>query len=400
MNSYNYSAINEKGRTISGLITAANESDLEMRLKEIGLDLIKCKEVKEKSVNFASKITQRDLIMFCVHMEQLDKAGVPLLEAIVDLRDTSDSPRLKELMSEIYESVKGGKMLSAALAEHPRIFGEVFVGLISAGERTGQLSDSFAHLSSHIKWNEDIRRKVKKAIRYPIILVVMMIAVISVMMLYVVPKLSEFMKSQGFDLPLHTRALIWFSDLFVNYWYLMFSIPIVLFIIFLVCYRTSEDFAYRADKVFLKLPLVGKNFHKIDLARFAQFFAVTFRSGIDILDCLKTAQNVVSNRVIKEAIQSVRRSVSEGNSLTGSLKISNQFPSLVIRMFKIGEESGEMDQALKNINFFYEREVNDSVENIVELIQPALTVVLGLILFWIIAAVFGPLYDTITKLNI
>ncbi len=400
MINYKYSAVNDLGRTIKGTMAAANSDDLEARLKEIGLDIIDYREIEDKKTSFFAKnITARDLIMFCIHMEQLDKAGVPLMDALADLRDTSDSPRLKELMAQIYESVKGGKMLSAALAEHPRIFGEVFTGLVAAGEKTGHMSDSFGHLSHHIKWNEDIRRKVKKSIRYPIILLVMMVAVISIMMLFVVPQLSSFMLSQGFDLPLHTRALIWTSDTFVKYWYAILGIPTVAVVVIIMMYRSSEDFAYQVDKIALKTPFVGKNISKIDLARFSQFFSVTFMSGIDILECLRTAQNVVGNRIIKEAIQYVRRSVSEGNSLTSSLKVSNQFPSLVIRMFKIGEESGEMGKALDNINFFYEREVNDSVESTVELIQPALTIILGGVLFWITAAVFGPLYDSFTKMS-
>lgn len=396
---FKYSAVNEQGRTLKGSMTAANDSDLEERLKEIGLDLLDYREHQDKGTTFASNIKTRDIIMLCIHMEQLDKAGVPILESLADLRDTSDSPRLKELMAQIYESVKGGKMLSAALGEHPRIFGEIFTGLVAAGEKTGHLSNSFHHLAEHLKWNEDIRRKVKKAIRYPIILVVMMFAVITIMMMFVVPQLSEFLKNQGFDLPFHTRALIWFSEMFSNYWYLIFGIPIIITIIIIILYRSSEEIAYHIDAIILKMPFFGTNIKKIDLARFSQFFAVTFTSGIDILECLRTAQNVVGNRVIREAIQYVRRSVSEGNSLTASLKISNQFPSLVIRMFKVGEESGEMESALRNINFFYEREVNDSVESTVELIQPALTIILGGILFWITAAVFGPLYQSFSKIK-
>ncbi len=400
MQSYNYTAINQNARTIRGNITAANDMDLETRLKDIGLDLVNYREIEEKKAAMrGSGIKTKDVIMLCVHMEQLDKAGVPILESLADMRDTSDSPKVKELVGQIYQSVKGGKMLSAAMAEHPRIFSEVFTGLVAAGERTGHLSESFAHIGQHLKWNDDMRRKIKKAIRYPIVLMLMMICVLTIMMLFVVPQLSSFLLAQGFDLPFHTRALIWLSNAFVNYWYLILGLPVVATITIIILYRSFEDIAYRVDAIMLHMPFIGKNMRKIDLARFTQFFAVTFKSGIDVLDCLRTAQNVVSNRVLKEAVLAVRRSVSEGHSLTASLKLSNQFPSLVIRMFKVGEESGEMDVALQNINFFYEREVNDSVEATVELIQPALTIMMGALLFWITAAVFGPLYSSFSKMK-
>jgi len=397
---YNYTSINQNGRTIRGNIAAANEMDLEARLKDIGLDLVNYREAHEKrSTKKGARIKSRDIIMFCIHMEQLDKAGVPILESLADLRDTSDSPKMKEMVGQIYQSVKSGKMLSAAMQEHPRVFSEVFTGLVAAGERTGQLSEAFAHIGSHLKWNDDMRRKIKKAIAYPIFLLILMMCVMTVMMLFVVPQLSNFLLSQGLDLPIHTRALIWVSNAFVGYWYLILGVPVVIGVAIVVLYRSFEDIAYQIDSIMLHMPFIGKNMRKIDLARFTHFFAVTFKSGIDVLDCLKTGQNVVSNRVIKEAVLMVRRSVSEGNSLTASLRLSNQFPSLVIRMFKVGEESGEMDNALKNINFFYEREVNDSVDATMAMIQPALTIILGALMFWITAAVFGPLYGSFSKMQ-
>jgi type IV pilus assembly protein PilC len=276
----------------------------------------------------------------------------------------------------------------------------VFVGLVKVGEETGQLSESFKHLGEHLKWAENLRKKIKKATRYPIFLLLMLAGVISVMMLFVVPQLSEFMTSQGFDLPLHTRALIATSEAFVNYWYIILGLPVLLIMSILTLYRISENFAYIVDKILLSVPFIGPVILKSNLSRFCHFFSVTFVSGIDILDSLNTAQNVVDNRVIKEIIKNVRQSVSQGNSITLSLTMSDRFPNLVLRMFKVGEDSGNMEQALENINFFYDREVNDSVDNIIGVIQPALTIIMGLILFWITAAVFGPLYDSFSKMEI
>lgn len=401
MPNYQYSAMNEVGRKIRGAMTAVNEVDLEDRLKQIGLELLIAKEAKEKKGIFGpGSVKLKDMIVLCHHLEQLDRAGVPLLDAIADVRDSAESPRLKEVLAEVYEAVKGGEMLSKALTAHPKVFNDVFVGLIGAGEKTGDLAGSFHNLSHHLKWTADIRRKVKKAVTYPVMLLLVVSAVIVTLMVVLVPKLVGFMTAQGFDLPIHTRALIATSDFVQAYWPFVLGFPIVVGVGLVACYRASDAFAYRIDEFFLRLPVMGPTIRKINMARFTHFFGVMYKSGIDILDALDASQKVVGNRVLREAITTARRSVSGGNSLTASLRVSNQFPTLVIRMFKVGEDSGNMNEAVENITFFYDREVNDAVDGMVALIQPALTIILGLIILWIVAAMFGPLYQSFSKMKI
>jgi len=396
---YRYVALNDKNQKMRGEITAANDIDLEERLKEIGLDLIDLKELQQRRSNPFSKIKLNDMIVLCTHLEQLDKAGVPLLDALADARDATDSDKLKDIMSDVYESVKGGVVLSQALSQHPKVFNEVFVGLIAAGERTGHLSSSFAHLSQHMKWVSELRRKVKKALTYPIVLLVVLIGVITVLMLAVVPKLTDFLISQGFELPIHTRALIAVADFFGHYWYFVVSFPFLFTMMLVFLYRYHEGFAYKFDGMMLRLPILGKTVRKIDMARFTHFFSVMFRSGIDILDCLEGGRRVVGNRVLQSSVDMVKRAVSEGNSLTDALRMSNQFPNLVIRMFKVGEDSGNMDESLENITYFYDREVNDAVDGMVGLLQPVMTGIMGAMIFWIVASVFGPLYETFSQIE-
>lgn len=399
MPAFNYTAINSLGRRMRGVVIADNELDLESRLKQLGLDLIDSKEVVAKRSSRFGRVKLKDMIILCMHLEQLDRAGVPLHEALADVRDSSESPKLRDVMTGVYESVKNGQILSKALEAYPKIFGSIFTGLVAAGEKTGNLSESFHHLADHLKWSADIRRKIKKATRYPIALVVMMTGVISTLMIFVVPKLVDFIIAQGFTIPLHTRALIAVSHAFEYYWYLILGIPFGTFILLMILYRTSARFAYKVDAIILKTPLIGPVIRKIDMARFTHFFSVMFNSGIDVLDSLEAAKAVVGNRVLRESIDLVKTNVTEGNSLTSSLRISSQFPNLVIRMFKVGEDSGNMAEALENINFFYNREVNDAVEAMVGMIQPTLTVVMGLIIFWVIASVFGPLYESFSKMK-
>jgi type IV pilus assembly protein PilC len=380
-------------------MVAENDIDLETRLKEVDLTLVDFKVAKPKKAGFSSRIKLKDMIILCLHLEQLTRAGVPIHESLADVRDSTESAKLRDIMTDVLEKVKGGMKLSEAMATYPRIFNEVFVGLVQAGEKNGNLTDSFIHMSDHMKWTNDLRRKVKKAVTYPAVLLVVMSAVIAILMIYVVPKLIKFIVDQGFEIPFHTRALIWTSEFFQNYWLFIFVIPFMGFIFLLGVYRTSEPFAYRVDSLLMKLPILGNVIRKINLARFTHFFSVMFKSGIDIPDALLAARNVVANRVIKESVEMVNRSVVEGNNLTTSLRISNQFPTLVIRMFKVGEDSGNMSDALENINFFYNREVNDSVDGLVGMIQPLLTIVMGGLIFWVIASVFGPLYQSFQNMK-
>jgi type IV pilus assembly protein PilC len=250
-----------------------------------------------------------------------------------------------------------------------------------------------------MKWSDELRRKIRKAMTYPTILMVVLMAVITVMMLFVVPQMIEFIKAQGFDIPIQTRALMAVSDFFADYWYVVILTPIVLGIVITGLYKASYNFAYRVDAVLLKVPLIGAVINRINMARFTHFFAVLFRSGVDVLDSLKAGRDVVNNSVLKESIDLVHRSVTEGNRITDSIRMSNQFPNLVVRMFKIGEESGNLSEALENINYFYKREVDDAVEGMISMIQPIMTVVLGGVIFWVIAAVFGPLYQSFENID-
>ena len=398
MATYQYSAMNEEGKILKGEMTAENDIDLESRLKELNLDLIKWDVAKKKKGLLPNNITANDLIVLCLHMEQLSRAGVPLLESLADVRDSTESVKLRDIMASIYEEVKGGSLFSDALAAYPKEFDEVFVGLVKAGEKTGDMTEIYTHLAEHYKWTHDIKRKIKKARGYPVFLLLVMTVVISVLMIFVVPKLIDFITSQGFDIPIHTRALIATSDAFANYWYIIFGTPVSIFFALKIAYAKSARFAYKVDSLMLKVPVFGNVIRKINMARFTHFFGVMFRSGVDILESLRSAKNVVANRKLKDSIDQVRNNVSDGNTVTSALQMSGEFPTMVVRMFKVGENSGNINDALDNVNFFYNREVNDAVDGIVGMIQPALTLVMGALIFWVISAVFGPLYESFSQM--
>ena len=251
---YVYSALNERARTVRGTMVAENEIDLETRLKELELDLVNYREQTKKGGR-GSKIKLKDMIILCLHLEQLCRAGVPIHEGLGDVRDSTDSVKLRDVLTDVLEKVKTGTRLSEAFSTYPRIFNEIFVGLVAAGEKNGNLTESFVHISEHLKWSNDLRRRVKKATTYPIVLLVFMSAVIAILMVFVVPKLIKFILDQGFQVPLHTRALIYVSEAFQDHWYLIFGIPVGLFMLIMGMYRTMGGFAYWMDSMVLRLPV-------------------------------------------------------------------------------------------------------------------------------------------------
>ena len=398
MPKYSYRAVNPKGRPVRGVVTAANESDLTSRLEEGGLVLIDCKAISEKTGKLAALVARRikirDMVQMFVQLEQLQKAGVPLMDSLSDVRDTTESAQLRDVMSDVYREVAEGNSFSSALSKHPTIFEPIFISLIGAGEETGNLVASFTQVIKHLKWTDAMRSKVKKATRYPKILLVVVTGVVWMMMGYVVPQVTGFLLDIGQELPPVTLALIATSEFFTNYFLYIF-LGLLSFYIFLILGRNlSEEFRYRTDYVALHTPVMGAVIRKISLSQFCTTFGVLFTSGLEILKCLDAAKLTAGNMVIVEALGLVRQQVQEGFPLSMALNTSGEFPSLVTRMVKIGEESGNLTGVLEQVSEFYDKDVNDSVDAMIMMIEPALTVILGGIILWIAAAVFGPIYDS------
>ncbi|KJS37392.1 MAG: type II secretion protein F [Rhodospirillaceae bacterium BRH_c57] len=396
MPQYAYRAINDRGRSVRGKITAANENDLFQQLRSISLELVDTREVTDSKlrVALAPRVKIRDQIQLCVHLEQLQSAGVPLIEGLADVRDSTDNARLRDMLAEIYRDVSQGSSVSEAFSRHPRTFGTVFTALLAAGEVSGNLNESFRHLVKHLKWTDGINSKVKKAVRYPLIMLTLMLALFFFMMGMVVPEVVGFLKNMGTELPVFTTSLIATSDFVLESWYLMIGIPVAAVIGLKMAIKASYRVAYGMDYLMLRLPVLGDMIRKIAMSRFAHFFAIMFQSGVPLLQCLDTAKMVAANRVLSEALDTVKEQVQNGEPLSRALNRTGQFPSLVIRMIRIGEDSGNLSGTLGHITEFYDRDVDEAVDGIVAMAEPALTLVAGGMMVWIIGGVFGPLYDS------
>jgi type IV pilus assembly protein PilC len=398
---YKYKAMTRAGRIRNGNLDATNEADLEQRLLRMSLDLIRSGITQERRASIGQrKVEKTDLINFCFHMEQLIRAGVPLLEGLADLRDSLDHPRFREITANLVDEIEGGKNLSDALQEHPTIFDTFFVNLIRAGEASGELPKVFESLVDTLKWQDELQKSTRKLLMSPLFVGTTVLGVTVFLMVYLVPQLVSFILSMGEVLPLHTRALIAVSNFMVQYWYICLLTPPALYLLVKLVLHSSESARYRADMLKLRAWKIGPVLQKIMLSRFANFFAMMYAAGIPILKCLEIAEGIIDNRVIKQALEQAREDIQEGQPIAKSFGNTGLFPPLVVRMLKVGSTTGELDKALLNVSYFYDRDIKDSIGKVQALIPPVMTAILGLLLGWVMLSVMGPIYNTIGNMQI
>jgi type IV pilus assembly protein PilC len=378
---------------------AANQVDLELRLKRGGLDLIDAKLDTGRMIKGRRKIKRPELITFFFNLEQLTSAGVPLLESLADLRDTMNDPHFREIIANLVESIEGGKKLSQAMAQHPDAFDKIFVSLTHAGEESGRLPEVFQHITDSLKWQDEMSSHTKTIMIYPALVGTIVFGITFFLMIYLVPQLVTFIKGMGQEIPLQTRILLATSSFFVSYWYVLIALPVVLPIAIKLLITSSPEMRYRFDQFKLDMWVTGPILRKIILARFANTFAIMYGSGISILDCIYNSRDVVNNLAVAKSLVDVTHEIESGKNLTQSFQNTGMFPPLVIRMLKVGEATGSLDKALLNVSYFYDRDVKESIKKVQVMIEPTMTIVLGGLLGWVMLSVLSPIYDIIGKVK-
>lgn len=400
MPNYRYRALNPRGRVLAGTLPAANELDLQQQLQQAGMTLIESRTQDEASraLHFLHPIRLRDLIQMCMHMEQLERAGVRITDALRDITEATGNPYMQALLSDVMRDVDNGLALSAALAKHQQAFPPLMASLIGAGESTGRLADVFKQLTDHFSWQERLRGRLLRASAYPAFTLVAMLLVIVFIMGYVIPQTTDFLYSLNIALPGQTIALIKTSAAVQAYWLPTIVTLAIGILVWRTLRRQSRDFAFLSARLVLRTPLVGTLIQKVNLARWSHTFAVMFASGIEILPALETSTKTVTNDVLAESLHIIREQVQAGNPLSLSVRLSGEFPSLVQRMLKIGEETGDLAPALSHVAEYYERDVQSAAQALIGAVGPALTLVAGGLLMWMTLAVFVPIYDALPQL--
>ncbi|MGP1716615.1 MAG: type II secretion system F family protein [Methylophilus sp.] len=398
MNSYRYTAIDHHGRPQRGTLQAANEQALEASLQQQGLELLTVK-IGQPQAWLQPRIQAQHLILFCIQMEQLLQAGVPLLQALEELAGQCEHRLMSEAVRSLHHELEAGKLLSQALHLQPQVFPALICHLVAAGEHTGQLPEIFGHLAQTLQWQAELIAQTKRGLTYPALLCVMVSVAAAVMLTFLVPQMVGFLHSLGQELPWSTRMLLGLSDWVVAYGGIMLVVLVLLVAGVRSAIKRSPAWALYWDQKLLQLPVIGRLCHQLVLTRLCRFLGLMYQTGIPLLQALEWCQPLLHNRAMAQALNQVQQRVQAGEGLASSFAASGCFPSLLVRMIRVGETTGVLDRMLAQQAAFYDREVQAQIQLLLRLLEPLLTIVLGLMLLFLMAAVMLPVYDSFSTLR-
>jgi len=403
MAKFKYKALHPSGRTLRGVLEAQDIYDLTQLLEKSEITLLWAREARPLSLDFSlfqKSPKPRDLIEFTFQLSRLLESGVPLLESLQEIKSHLDHSSLRDVIVEIIREVEGGKSLSDASSQHPHIFDEVTLGLMSVGEKTGKLGLMLNEVLNHLKWKDGLRRDSEKALRYPILLSSLMMAAIITLLIILVPQMVDFLTSLGVEIPTSTRILIAVADFLTAYGLILLSGIGLLILLATFALKHSEDLKIRLEKYTLDLPLYGPYLRKLAILRFSHVISIMFKNGIDILECLKTARRVVKETPLKLEIEQIETQVMGGKSLSSAVSHFSQFSPLTQRMIKIGEQSSSLGDALTQVHEYYAQDIKNDTERFISYLEPSLLVFVGAVITWIVMAMFWPLYEASSHMEV
>ncbi len=400
MANYQYKAIDQNGKVHRGHLRAKNELEASFRLENQGYDLISCKAKQHNRTRIGrTGISRRELINMVFHLEQLTKSGVPLLDGLSDLRDSAGKGYFHDVLVGLVEEIEGGLTFSEALAQFPQDFDSVFVSLIAVGEESGELPRVLKQMGENLRWADELMAKTQQVLMYPAIVGVVVLSVTIFMMVYLVPKIVPFVQEMGGTIPFHTELLISVSNFFVDYWWVLLLVPVGGMVFIQTLGRMRPEVQYAVDKWVMSIPLFGTISFKIKLARLATYMALLYSAGITVLRSLEICETLMGNRYMAKSIADTRSAIADGSTISEGFTSSHMFPPLIIRMIKVGETTGNLDEAMMNVSYFYDREVQDAIDTIEPAINPLLTIFMGVMLGWIMLSVLGPVWDAVATIG-
>jgi type IV pilus assembly protein PilC len=377
------------GKQVRGEIRGAGENQVQSALRRQGITGIK---LKKRRMSAGSSIKPKDLAIFTRQLATMMKAGVPLLQAFDIVGRGNPNPRVTKLLNDIRTDVETGTSLSVAFRKYPLYFDNLYCNLVEAGEAAGILDQLLDRLAVYMEKTEAIKSKIKSALMYPISVLVVAFVVVAVIMIFVIPAFKEVFSSFGADLPAPTLMVIAMSEVFVQYWWLIFgSIGGGLYF-FMQAWRRNEKVQMFMDRVMLKLPVFGVLVEKSCIARWTRTLSTMFAAGVPLVEALDSVGGAAGNSVYSAATAKIQQEVSTGTALTAAMTNARLFPSMVLQMCAIGEESGSIDHMLGKSADFYESEVDDMVAGISSLMEPIIIVILGSIIGGIVVAMYLPIF--------
>jgi type IV pilus assembly protein PilC len=378
-----------KGKQVRGEIRAASENVVQASLRRQG---VLPSKIKKRSTRSGKAIKPKDIAIFTRQFATMMKAGVPLLQTFDIVGRGNPNPSVTKLLSDIRAEVETGTSLSSAFRKYPKYFNTLYCNLIEAGETAGILEALLDRLATYMEKTEAIKSKIKSALMYPIAVVVVAFVVVTIIMLFVIPAFKSVFSSFGADLPGPTLFVMAMSEFFVSYWWLIFSVIGGGIYFFMQAWQRNEKMQMVMDRLLLKVPVFGTLIEKSCVARWTRTLSTMFAAGVPLVEALDSVGGAAGNSVYLNATTSIQREVSTGTSLTNAMTNANVFPSMVLQMCAIGEESGTIDHMLGKAADFYEAEVDDMVAGLSSLLEPIIIVFLGTLIGGIVIAMYLPIF--------
>lgn len=388
---FSYKGTDRRGNKVQGEISGSSQAIVKAQLTKQGIN---AKSIKKQSTTSRGKsIKPADIAVFARQMATMMKAGVPLVQSFEIVADGGDNQNMRRLVLSIRDSVAAGGGFANALRMHPKYFDELFCNLVDSGEQAGALETMLDRIATYKEKTEALKGKIKKALTYPIAVIVVAIVVTGILLVKVVPQFAETFSSFGADLPAFTLFVLHLSDLAQAYWWMILLIIIGSVFGFIELRKRSAKFAYALDKYILKLPIFGQIIYLSVMARFARTLSTTFAAGVPLIDALTSVAGAAGNKVYYDAIIQVREDVSTGIQLNAALKSRGIFPTLMVQMAAIGEESGSLDSMLDKVASYYEEAVDNTVDSLTALMEPMIMSILGVLVGGLMIAMYLPIFQ-------
>ena len=394
INTYLYKGVDKRGNKIQGEINGGSPTIVKTLLAKQGISVKSVsKKAKPLFGSGGKAIKPADIAVFSRQMATMMKAGVPLVQAFDIVADGLENPNLRKMVLQIRDSVAAGGGFASSLREHPKYFDDLFCNLVDAGEQSGALETMLDRIATYKEKTEALKAKIKKAMTYPIAVVVVAIIVTGILLVKVVPQFAATFSSFGADLPAFTLFVLHLSELAQQYWFIILAGMVASVFVFKEVVKRSPAFAYAVDKYILKIPVVGQILYLSVMARFARTLATTFAAGVPLIDALTSVAGAAGNRIYADAIIKVRDDVSTGIQLNTALKAKAIFPTLLVQMAAIGEESGALDAMLDKVAVYYEEAVDNMVDSLTSLLEPMIMSVLGILVGGLMIAMYLPIFQ-------
>ena len=391
--SFSWEGTNKQGKAVKGVLTAANINAVKAELRKQGVTAKPGKIKKAKKKKSGKKIIPNDIAVFSRQLATMMKAGVPLVQAFDIVGQGHSNPNMAELIFKIKASVEAGNTLADAMSEHPLYFDDLFVNLVDAGEQSGALETLLDKVATYKEKTEALKKKIKKAMTYPLSVLVVALVVSVILLVFVVPSFKAMFTSFGSELPAFTQMVVDMSEFMVADGWIVGLIFAAIFITLSQLKKRSKEFNENLDKLYLKLPIISDLTHSSAVARFSRTLATMFAAGVPLVDAMDSVAGASGNVVYKKAILNIRDEIAQGSTLQSSLaQRTDLFPNMLIQMVGIGEESGALDEMLAKVADYFEAAVDDAVDNMTTLMEPIIMSFLAVVIGGLVVAMYLPVF--------